>query len=330
LVSQDQFDQAQAKLAQNQQFARRHNTAHSSLLRALVSCGVCQLGCTGRCSHPGYAYYCCRGKTHPIQSGRQQRCQARFIPAQQLDELVWGDLCDLLTHPQSLHYALERAHGGHWLPQELQALQARREQVRRGRQQLETQLERLSEAYLQGVIPLGEDRRRRQTLEQRQTALARQTQQLETQAHDHQALAGVVASVDALCQRVQTGLTQATFEHKRHLVELLIDRVVVTNGDVEIRYVIPTTPASEHVRFCHLRTDYFDPEPLAVPGDGLLRAGLIGRQIPRLSRLLTHVTAQDRSRQSPAQSHVDPEVARTALVALPIAHRGRPPQLAWV
>jgi hypothetical protein len=22
--------------------------------------------------------------------------------------------------------------------------------------------------------------------------------------------------------------------------------------------VIPTTPASEHVRFCHLRTDYFD------------------------------------------------------------------------
>jgi hypothetical protein len=43
VVSQDQFDQAQAKLAQNQQFARRHNTAHSYLLRALVSCGVCQL-----------------------------------------------------------------------------------------------------------------------------------------------------------------------------------------------------------------------------------------------------------------------------------------------
>src|SRR5262245_51037041 len=254
VVSQDQFDQAQAKLAQNQQFARRHNTAHRYLLRALVSCGVCQLGCTGRCSHPGYAYYCCRGKTHPIQSGRQQRCQARFIPAQRLDDLVWGDLCDLLTHPQSLQHALERAHGGHWLPQELQA---RREQMRRGRQQLEAQLERLSEAYLQGVIPLAEYRRRRQTLEQRQNALAHQTQRLETQAHDHQALAGMVASVDALCQRVQAGLTQATFEQKRHLVELLIDRVIVTNGEVEIRYVIPTTPASEHVRFCHLRTDYF-------------------------------------------------------------------------
>jgi hypothetical protein len=113
-------------------------------------------------------------------------------------------------------------------------------------------------------MPLAEYRRRRQTLEQRQNALARQAQQLETQVRDHQALAGVVASVDALCQRVQAGLTQATFEQKRHLVELLIDRVVVTDGDVEIRYVIPTTPASEHVRFCHLRTDYFHLVPLAI------------------------------------------------------------------
>ncbi len=40
------------------------------------------------------------------------------------------------------------------------------------------------------------------------------------------------------------------------LVKLLIDRVIVTEGDVETRYVIPTDPGSEHVRFCHLRSDY--------------------------------------------------------------------------
>jgi hypothetical protein len=33
------------------------------------------------------------------------------------------------------------------------------------------------------------------------------------------------------------------------LVELVIDRVVVTDDHVEIRYVIPTSPASEQVRF---------------------------------------------------------------------------------
>jgi site-specific DNA recombinase len=33
--------------------------------------------------------------------------------------------------------------------------------------------------------------------------------------------------------------------------------VIVTNDDVEIRYVIPTSLSSEHIRFCHLRKDYF-------------------------------------------------------------------------
>jgi site-specific DNA recombinase len=108
----------------------RPNWPRTSSLRALVSCGVCPLGCVGRCVHPGYAYYLYRGKAHPIQSGRERRCPARFIPAAQLDALVWADLCDVLTHPASLAHALKRAHAGHWLPQEFQA---RREHLRRGR-----------------------------------------------------------------------------------------------------------------------------------------------------------------------------------------------------
>src|SRR5205085_262065 len=42
----------------------------------------------------------------------------------------------------------------------------------------------------------------------------------------------------------------------RHLMELLVDRVVVTEGEVEIRYVMPTTPESERVRFCQLHSDH--------------------------------------------------------------------------
>jgi site-specific DNA recombinase len=54
IISQEQFDRVQAKLAQNQ--------AHEYLLRALVSCGVCGLTCMAHTCHPGYAYYTCRGK----------------------------------------------------------------------------------------------------------------------------------------------------------------------------------------------------------------------------------------------------------------------------
>ena len=44
------------------------------------------------------------------------RCEARFIPAHQLDELVWQDLCSLMTHPEIIAAALQRAQGGGWLP----------------------------------------------------------------------------------------------------------------------------------------------------------------------------------------------------------------------
>ncbi len=52
LVSEEQFARVQAKLAQNRAFARRHNTVHAYLLRALVSCGVCGSSCLCRTLHP--------------------------------------------------------------------------------------------------------------------------------------------------------------------------------------------------------------------------------------------------------------------------------------
>ncbi len=44
-------------------------------------------------------------------------------------------------------------------------------------------------------------------------------------------------------------------------MELLVDRVVVTGEDVEIRYAIPTSRDGPHQPFCHLRTDYHESRP---------------------------------------------------------------------
>jgi site-specific DNA recombinase len=167
--------------------------------------------------------------------------------------LVWRDLWALLRHPEQIAYALERAHGGHWLPQELQA---RKEALRKGRATLETQVDRLTQAYLAEIIPLTEYERRRRTLEEKMQAVETQITQLEAQVDRQAEVAGLLISIEAFCQRVQAGLHSATFQQRRQLIELLIDRVVVTDDEVEIRYVIPTHPRSEHVRFCQLRKDY--------------------------------------------------------------------------
>jgi site-specific DNA recombinase len=282
IITSTQFELAQAKLALNQSFASRNNTAHEYLLRALVSCGVCQYSCTARALNHKHDYYICSGKAKPVLSGRDEACPSRYIPAQQLDALVWQDLCEVLTHPEQITHALERAHGGHWLSQELQA---RRENLRKGRAHLRQQLERLTEAYLQAIIPLPEYERRRRDLEQKEQALATQEQQLLAQAERQQEIAGLGLAIEEFCRRVQDGLDNATFEQKRRLIELLIDRVIVKDEEVEIRYVIPTSPSSEHVRFCHLRTDYFNAPDVIGPLGGHA-AHQIGIDLAWCARLL--------------------------------------------
>ncbi len=125
-------------------------------------------------------------------------------------------------------------------------------------------MERLTEAYLAGVFPMEEYRRRRQELEQRLIALDQQHRLLEAKIHQEMEIFGMCEALTGFCQRVQAGLAEAPFEQKRQIVELLIDRVIVTMDEVEIRYVIPTSPRSEHIRFCHLHTDYFVAEVLRL------------------------------------------------------------------
>jgi site-specific DNA recombinase len=249
IVTEEEFAQAQARLVHNRSFARPNNKVHQYLLRALVSCGLCLSSCACRTLNQGkHRYYVCAGKAKAIHSRKGEKCPSRFVPAPQLDELVWQDLCTILTPPQHITQTLERAHGGHWLPQELQA---RRDSLNRGQASLKQQLDRLTAAYLTGVTPLPEYQRRRGDLEQTQ-----QEEQLARHVQRRDAIVGLVRSVEEFRARVQSGLEHATFEQQRQLVELLIDRVIVTGEKVEIRYVIPTTPQSEQVRFCYLRSDY--------------------------------------------------------------------------
>jgi len=257
IVSEEAFAQVQAKLDANQQGAAR-NTRHEYLLRALISCGACRLGCTGRQTAAGYRYYLCRGRTDPLRVAQGQRCTARYIPAGQLDELVWADLCALLTDPAQVTRALARAQGGAWLPQELHARQAT---IGQALGQLERQQQRLLDAYLAEVVTLPELDRKRQDLDRRRATLLAQQRQLDAAARQKLELGAVADGIEAFCQTIRAGLATATFAQRRLLAELLIDRVVVTDGQVEIRYVLPTSPDGPHRPFCQLRKDHLDELP---------------------------------------------------------------------
>ena len=276
IISQEIFEAAQARLEKNKQMARRNNKSHNYLLRGLVSCGQCRLSSTGR-TEGKYHYYKCRGKTDVHRAAKGERCIARYAPSQALDELVWQDLCRIAADPVLITRELERAQAGEWLPQ---ALQAKRHTVGQALAHLERQQERLLEVYLAEIIRRDEFERKRQELTQTQNGLQQQLRQLEHQAQKQIETLTLANNIQEFCQRIQPTLDNLNFEQRRQLVELLIDRVIVDDDKVEIRYVIPTSPNGENTRFCHLRTDYLDPHAQTVGFQDRLRIGQVGCQQP--------------------------------------------------
>jgi site-specific DNA recombinase len=270
IVERETFDLVQEKLSQNKRFASRNNKSQRYLLRTLVSCGALGRGSNARTSWDGRSYYVCRGHSEIVA---EQRCRARHAPGARLEELVWEDLCEVLTHPEHAKHALRRAHGGEWLPQELKA---RLENVGKALAHTERQRERLLEAYLGGVLELAELERKRKELEGRTDALLAQERQLEASARERTKLAEIADSIEEFCEQVRAGLADATFEQKRRLVELLIDRVIVSDEEVEIRYVVPTSPEGPHQPFCQLRTDYLNGGPSGE---------VVGKQTPLATAL---------------------------------------------
>ena len=158
-MPQEIFELVQEKPSRNRKHSPRNNKSHRYLLRRLVGCGACKQGSNARTTWDGRSYYVCRGHNAVVPERR-----TRHVPAVQLDELVWEDLCKVLTHPERVRNALERAHGGGWLPQEFKA---RLKTVGKAIGQIERQKRRLLDAYLGGVLELPEFERKRKELDGR-------------------------------------------------------------------------------------------------------------------------------------------------------------------
>ncbi len=184
IVSEEVWELVQAKLTKNQQNARRNNKSHEYLLRALVSCGTCRLSAGARTVGSNSYYACRRVKARPDEPKHRSH-----IPAGRLDELVWEDLCEVLTKPELLADALERARGGQWLPQELRS---RQEGVKAAIGGVDRQGQRLLDAYLAGVLELPEFERKRGELDATRQVLQAQARQLEQNARQHIELAALV------------------------------------------------------------------------------------------------------------------------------------------
>ncbi len=99
IISKELFEQAQTALAKSKEL-HPGRAQHEYPLTGFAVCGYCGSPLVGACLSKRYRYYKCRG-TYPTAS-REKICDAKYIKADWLENVVWEKVKDVLSNPEVL------------------------------------------------------------------------------------------------------------------------------------------------------------------------------------------------------------------------------------
>lgn len=269
IVGDATFEWAGQRLEENRRMSRRR-TIEPSILQGLLVCKECgyalyRTSTTTSAGKKIYYYRCIGSDNYRFEEGRV--CASKPVRVDMLDDLVWAHLVELLRTPELVEAEIERRK------------QASRETRLAARQQkdlgeeirrLEKQINRLLDAYQEGILTLDELRGRAKPINVRlaaaRTELANaRAATVEEGRHD---VTGK-AVIDFLnCLRTSEG--RLTPEERQQIVRLLIKEVVVSGEVIKVHHSIPIpkkklTRPPESYSLCTRRHD----APLRATGGGV-------------------------------------------------------------
>jgi site-specific DNA recombinase len=265
---------------------RRHRRVYARsqryafLLSGRLACGDCGLSMTAVATRPYaryrnhphprggrtmYPYYICRGNALPPEdTGRRTKCRMRRVRADRLDPLVWASVEGLLQRPASVRAEMEiflrsRQEAGPSERGEEARLQSREGELAR-------QKARLVDAYPAGLLRLEDLRLRGERIEREEGAARRRRAELQALREEEAKVTETLRDAEAFCSRLRAGLNRLSFDERRRLVRMLVERVVVKGGgEVTVEHILPLRRADE---FCESRVHRRDVVPFRVVDSG--------------------------------------------------------------
>jgi site-specific DNA recombinase len=234
-------EQVHACLASHKRFSPR-NVQREYLLRGLVTCGHCGLHLeashkrfSGRYDYE-YFWYACRGHKRAIETGRETKCTAKRVRADELDRVVWNAIVAWLRSPAMLReeiasWRATRAGGP--------ALARERARLATADRQIDVQVERLVDAYQRGALKVDELKVRRERLEAMRGETEARRHELQAQSLNESRNSRLGEDLAAFAATLREGLDALAFADRERLVRLLVERVVVKDDRVTIEHAVP-------------------------------------------------------------------------------------------
>ena len=233
-------ERAVAQLARNGAMCRR-NSGRFYLLRCLLSCGACGRAMIG-VSHPGRhrrgeprRYYKCCGRDL-VCPKYQTRCTRRLLHADPLEAAVWDHVHRMIADPDTLRSqfgTLAQAPDG---PTDGRAEAEKwAAQLRR----LDREEVRLVDAYQAEAISLDELKERREQLQIRRQSTIAQRDAAATARASRASSDAAWREWTTFSDRIRDRLESLSPNERQLVLQLVVERVIVKDGAVEVRHVIP-------------------------------------------------------------------------------------------
>jgi site-specific DNA recombinase len=238
LVNPATFASAQERLAQNKQRSLR-NTQEPTLLQGLLVCEQCGYALyrtSTRTTRRQIKYYRCLGSDR-YRHLRGPACSCRPIRQDYLDDLVWQEVLRLLRTPQLIQAELERRRTENL---NSSAVQQRQEQVSRELTRLGQQMDKLLDAYQEGLIALADLRKRSPEIKKKLGALEQELQNLKVRAVEDKRWIEVSNSMETFLDRLnQTAQTMTPVERQK-LLRMLVKQITVGKDLITVHHSIPS------------------------------------------------------------------------------------------
>jgi site-specific DNA recombinase len=237
LVSQPTFGLAQERLAQNKQLSQR-NTKEPTLLQGLLVCEQCGYALyrtSTRTTRRQVKYYRCLGSDR-YRHLRGPACSCRPIRQEYLDDLVWQEVLGLLRTPELIEAELERRRTASL---NSSPVQQRQEQVERELTRMSQQMDKLLDAYQEGLMTLSELRKRSPELRKKIGALEQEQLNLKTSAVEDQRWIELSNSMGTFLNRLNETAQKMTPLERQKVLRTLVRQITVGQDLITIHHSIP-------------------------------------------------------------------------------------------
>jgi len=235
IIDRQIWELAQRRFQENARLSPR-NTRHPYLFRGKVFCGLCDLPYYGGVSK-STLFYQCSNRYH--MSPLPKTCEAGSVNAAELDCVGWESISDALTHPEILINQLKEL--GQADATTLDNRMRQLETVQKRLRQLERAKSKVTNLYLyhQEVLSEKEYLERMQEIEVGKEKLQKEKENLEVDLDRSFNYKDVKNEIEFVYTQTVANLDSLSFEDKRRIVELLVDKIIVTGDKVRIEGIIP-------------------------------------------------------------------------------------------